>query len=468
MRWSKIKSAFWSLSPAVFLTTMILLGGSSQPDQTAHLLLQGLGALLATVSLIPASRHHWSGAMGAFLVLVMALMLWTAIQLIPLPPETWSQLSGRQLISEGWSILGIEGLTPFSLSFAPDQTRSALLGFGPPLALFILLTAAGWRRGVEPLAWVIPALGAGSATLGLMQVFGVLNGELYVHEITNRGLPTGIFANVNHQATFCLMCLPFAAARAGRLRQDWIGDDRQVGLAILISALFLLNLTGVLAAGSVAGYMLLLPVLVLSVFLVRGTRPSGRKRGWLVYAIMGISILGSAIMVATSPILEGLGVTSFGDEGDLSRQGIWRVTGNILQEHALLGTGLGTFTEVFRLYETGDGLTTNFVNNAHNDYLQISVEWGVPGLLIVAAALLLFCRLFIRTWLRRQDQGYRLRRAASVSLLALILHSMVDYPSRTPGIAGLAMACLVILILPRHRESSRDVAPEGRPGHVTL
>jgi O-antigen ligase len=183
---------------------------------------------------------------------------------------------------------------------------------------------------------------------------------------------------------------------------------------------------------------------------------------------MGISILGSAIMVATSPILEGLGVTSFGDEGDLSRQGIWRVTGNILQEHALLGTGLGTFTEVFRLYETGDGLTTNFVNNAHNDYLQISVEWGVPGLLIVAAALLLFCRLFIRTWLRRQDQGYRLRRAASVSLLTLILHSMVDYPSRTPGIAGLAMACLVILILPRHRESSRDVAPEGRPGHVTL
>ena len=149
MRWSKIKSAFWSLSPAVFLTTMILLGGSSQPDQTAHLLLQGLGALLATVSLIPASRHHWSGAMGAFLVLVMALMLWTAIQLIPLPPETWSQLSGRQLISEGWSILGIEGLTPFSLSFAPDQTRSALLGFGPPLALFILLTAAGWRRGVD-------------------------------------------------------------------------------------------------------------------------------------------------------------------------------------------------------------------------------------------------------------------------------------------------------------------------------
>lgn len=468
MRRTVIRTGLKIAAPSAFLIGLVLFGGSSQPAQTSHLFLQAAAAILALVALLPASQRHWSGSMKTYLVLCLGLMMWTGLQLVPLPPSVWSGLPGRTLVQQGWALLGIQGLSPFPISFAPDQTRAALMGFGPPVALFLLFTAAGWRRGVEPLAWVIPVLGASSATLGLLQVLGVLNGDLYVHEITNRGLPTGMFANVNHQATFCLMSLPFTAALGGRLRQDWIGDDRQVGLAVLISGLFILNLTGILAAGSVAGYMLLLPVLVLSVFLVRGTRPGGEGKGKLVYAAIALSVVGSAAMIAASPILEGLGVTSWGDEGDLSRQGIWRIGGAILADHATLGTGLGTFTEMFRVYESADELTTSFVNQAHNEYLQIVIEWGLPGVLIVAAALMVFARQFIRTWQRRQDQGYRIRRAASISLLAVILHSMVDYPLRTPAISGLAIACLIILILPRHSEPKAASSQQTRPGHVTL
>lgn len=90
------------------------------------------------------------------------------------------------------------------------------------------------------MAWTIPLLGAASALLGLAQVFTGDQSPLYLYDFTSRGLPAGFFSNFNHQASFLLMCLPFTAALAGRLRRDSEGKDRDTALAILVAACFLI------------------------------------------------------------------------------------------------------------------------------------------------------------------------------------------------------------------------------------
>ncbi|MEL6830252.1 MAG: O-antigen ligase family protein [Pseudomonadota bacterium] len=404
--------------------------------------------------------------MLAFPVLLLLLAAYALIQLIPLPVDVWSSLPERTAIVEGWALLGLSADRVFPISLSPSETRTALLGIVPPIAMFLVLCAVGWRRAIWPFFWLIPVLGAVSALLGIAQVVSGNGAQLSWHDVANHGSAIGVFANANHQASFCLMCLPFTAALAGRHRQDWNAGDDDVAIAIAIFGLFALNLVGVLAGGSVAGYLLLIPVGVFSAFLLFGIRTKEGQRPILLYATMAGSIAAAVVLVVSSPVLDGLGITSFGD-GDLTRRGIWSTSTEIATDQLATGAGLGTFTEAYRLYENDSNITTRFVNNAHNDYLQIAAELGVFGIALLGLGLSAFAILFFQSWTTRIDRDYRFRRAASVALLVPILHSLVDYPVRTPAIACLVAVCFAIMVLPRNR-IVEPKPTETRPGHVSI
>jgi O-antigen ligase len=319
------------------------------------------------------------------------------------------------------------------------------------------------------MAWTIALLGAASALLGLAQVFTGDQSPLYLYDFTSRGLPAGFFSNVNHQASFLLMCLPFTAALAGRLRRDWEGQDTDTALAILVAACFLLIVVGILGAGSVAGYILLLPVTLLSLFLLRGGRRSG-SGGVLGYVMIPAIILFAGVIIFSSPVLEGLGVTSF-DDSDLSRVGITRTSLEILPEHWRLGTGLGTFEQVYHLYEDPSSVNRTYVAHAHNDYIEWAIETGVPGMTLLALFLAWWAAQMVRVWTGRIEGSSGLRRAASIATLVIVLHSLVDYPLRTPAIATLGAVCLALMVVPRERprkkpEPAQDAEPSTRT--VTL
>ena len=116
----------------------------------------------------------------------------------------------------------------------------------------------------------------------------------------------------------------------------------------------------------------------------------------------------------------------------------------------LLGHGIGSFQyvypeaqgEFFRAHPgTALGMTTKRTDLAHDDYLQMLVEGGIVGLLLVALPTLL---LFLRGWrgARRLSPGSD--RAACVALLfplgAVAAQAFVDFPFH---IAPTAFAWLV-------------------------
>lgn len=116
----------------------------------------------------------------------------------------------------------------------------------------------------------------------------------------------------------------------------------------------------------------------------------------------------------------------FGDAPRDLRFDIWADAGRIAAAHLPFGTGAGSFSAVFASVETPDDLTAGFTNQAHNDWLEVVVEYGVLALL-PAALLVLLLR---KAWLHKGPYSALVLLAVAVLLAA----SLVDYPLRTPAL----------------------------------
>jgi O-antigen ligase len=461
MRLARIKCYSLQLTLPAFLGLSILFGGSSIAELNSRAWLSLASVIVLFVALPFAVRRDLNRATLAGSILFVAWLAWTLAQLIPLPAFVWQKLGDRSVVEHGMELLRMAPTTTMPVSLSPHKTWLSVTGIMPAVAAFVLIISLGWRYAVARLNWAIPIFGTVSALLGLGQILGGGSDQLYFYEVTNLGLPVGFFANVNHQACFLLMCLPFVAALIGRLRRDWASGDDDVARAMVLAAMTGLILVGVLATGSVAGYVIMLPVLFLSLLLVR--KPEASKRPHVASpAILIVSTLAAVLLVAFSPLLDGLGVTSFEASG-MSRLGIWEVSREIAGDHWSVGTGLGSFADVYQLYENPGTVTTIYANHAHNDYLEAFIEFGLPGTLVLVAAVALILTLFVRVWTKQSIENRRLKRAASTAVLVVLLHSFVDYPVRTPAIACLFAVCFAILVMDSGSQSRRRTKSTKRP-----
>ena len=105
-----------------------------------------------------------------------------------------------------------------------------------------------------------------------------------------------------------------------------------------------------------------------------------------------------------------------------------------------MGAGGGTFPFVYYRYEPVEMLGRAYVNHVHNDYLEMVFEYGVPGVLIAAFAIILLAKAAWSAW-RDGTEGEAMMasRAATVGLGVLLVGSAVDYPLRVPSLACVAV-----------------------------
>lgn len=104
-----------------------------------------------------------------------------------------------------------------------------------------------------------------------------------------------------------------------------------------------------------------------------------------------------------------------------------------------MGSGFGGFDPIFRLHEPFALLKPTYFNHAHNDFLEIVLDAGLPGLILLMLAIGWWMWGSIDAWRSRgEDAG--LRRTGSIMLLMVFAASVFDYPARTPII----MAVIVI------------------------
>ena len=132
----------------------------------------------------------------------------------------------------------------------------------------------------------------------------------------------------------------------------------------------------------------------------------------------------------------------FGQTTEDARAYIWEDAAYSAQRYFPVGSGMGTFDEVFQLDESLENMTLRRAGRAHNDYLEVAIEAGLPGILLVICWLALVAWL---SWQARQSRDRWIAWSGSAILLAVALQSITDYPLRNHSMLAVAAFAFVVL-----------------------
>ena len=428
-------------------------GGASRTDVLIQIVpqLAGLAALLVALALRPAVMVR----SNPVLILLLALAGLMLVQLLPLPPALWQALPGRGALAGADQLVGEGGIWR-PLSINPDRTLAALLGFFPPVAMALLWPQLG-RASRHLLILHIPVLACIGAVLGIIQLATGEASPFRFYDITNVQNAVGFFANRNHNALLLALALPLLVLWHAR-----DGEDSPYKSAARIFALIamLLCFSSVIVAGSRAGLFLAISGLVLASWLFRPAPEApkpvrtktrtrrGHRNRWVrkagAFAARHVLLVSAAVILVISVLalratsverLEARDVTL--DMRARIAEPVYALTAS----HFPVGAGFGTFDRAFRIGEPDALLHKQYVNHAHNDWIEVIMEGGLPMLLIIAAALVMFVRRAIHLWPTRARHPYPV--AAGLLAIMVVLASIVDYPLRTPAMALVFTLCLL-------------------------
>ena len=434
------------LTLVVLLAAAFLFGGSSRDDVATLVLLRPIGVIALAIGLVGLSRDHLARYPGLILgaAAMLALVL---IHLIPLPPSIWTALPGRALAAEAAQAGGIaQPWRPIAL--VPWRAVNAFFALLVPTAALVLAVQLNPERRSQ-LAPIVLALVAMSILLAIAQVASGYAGFLYFYPVSSRGVPTGLFSNRNHFAVLIGAMLPVVALVArgagGSSSRRFAALRLWIAVAVGVVGLLILLMTG-----SRAGLLLVvLSLVLLPLVLATDRRQSQQKRRisrrWLIGAL-ALTILAAvvalAVMFARSESIDRLLGTAGDDE---LRWHIWAPISQMIWQYFPVGSGIGSFVEVYQADEPTALLGYNYVNHAHDDVLEWLLETGLVGAIMLIVALLGWGRRVAQLLGRgmREQPGNGLARAGAIAMFVLGLASLGDYPLRAPAIACVFVICAV-------------------------
>lgn len=434
----------WAVAP-FYLLLCLLLGGSAQ-GMWGNAILQSIAIAFIAWALIDPPEQPLGPTVRTLLWLAGGALLLIVIHLIPLPAQLWTRLPGRELVADGFGLLGM-AIPAMPLTLDSSGTVVTALAMLPALGML-----AAMIRFPPPTAWLAAALIAGASAgvlLGILQVGSSdpANSPWYFYRRSNFGNAIGFFANSNHMASLLLAVIPFLAAIGAAAREAVTDRRKKSAVAVLIGGGMVMVILGLLLNKSLAGYGIGVPVLLASLALLLGPRS---RVGKLAMVATLVAVVGALLLVWSRPVV---GPSDLGVEASVStRQTIAAQSVDLVRQYGPVGSGLGTFDKVYRLAEDPASVDLYFVNHAHNDYLELAVELGLPGI----ALMLLFVTWWaLATWrMIRSPASDGYAQAGAIASAAILLHSLVDYPLRTAAISSLFALCLLLIV--RSRRSARS------------
>lgn len=103
----------------------------------------------------------------------------------------------------------------------------------------------------------------------------------------------------------------------------------------------------------------------------------------------------------------------------------WKDTWRLILDHPWTGVGLGNFKWVFPQYQSGELLMA--WNFAHNDYLQMAAEIGLPATIVLIGSFIYFFARAIKCYFFMNQDEWVLGMGALTGVLSLSLHGFSDY-----------------------------------------
>lgn len=443
---SMLNTSEWSpqlIALCLFLALLLVCGGSSRYDVPQLVLLRPVAACLVGFGLATVSSQDWRAYRPVFL-LFGAVVVLTASHLVPLPPAVWQALPGREVIAEIDEAAGLGDIWR-PLSMFPEGTWNALYSLCVPVAVLFLASQMKVDDHLRLLAWLLVVCFV-TGLVGVIQASGS-NFDLYG---SGESGVAGVFANRNHQAAMLACTFPLLAALAACAH--YITEQaRALRLIAAAGAVTLIPL--ILVTGSRMGFVVAILAFAYAGIVTAGRRadtlPSPRK---VLLQIVAAALVAGGALFATIYAARDVAISRMGDEdGDL-RWAFWEATVDFLPSYMPWGSGIGSFVPIFQIHEPGDMLMPQYVNQAHNDWLDIVLTAGLPGVLIAIVALFMLARATGAALVARGPVG-TLKQTGVGILFVVAFASLSDYPVRTPIISALVAIAAVWAFAPQaHRK----------------
>jgi O-antigen ligase len=361
-----------------------------------------LGPALLAAVIYQGGLAFW---LGATLVLLSAWVLARLVQtrrlVVPLDVTTFS-------------LLGFWIWVAATTAWSPAPMMSLYTS----LALLTLpLAYLGWLAAIVPAPGRMRIVYALAIVIGLCLVFLSFNeARLGV------SYPRSLFINKNTHAGFLNLVLLLTAGL-------FLNAERRRAAALLGGALLAISLSAALPAsrGALAGLIVGLALLA----LVAWTAGSRKRLVATLALVAGGYLLGGSYTDLTGRVA----TVADAQAGAAGRWYVWEGALRTLEAAPWYGNGVGTFWLVYPPFQ--HPLDPSLGLNPHNDYLELLIDTGIPGLglfLLLAGSVLWLGRGLLLS--RGLPQTTRIETAALLGALgALAVHSVFSHNLYHPSFA---------------------------------
>ncbi len=358
------------------------------------------------------------------------------------------------------------------LSLNPGGSYSFAIRILALAAIFLAVTSL-----VDPgkvllrLSIASAVVGSAFALFGIAQYFSVNKNQLYWFFETN-GNGFAAFRNRNHYPFFANMTLGLSIgllldrfSRSKRSLASWLVNDIW---SLWIAAAIVFIGASIFLCASRGGFVGM--VVALTIGMLPQLNPEHRLK-----ALAG----STGLVVCTALLLSWLGfdlfnsrLSTLADSTEMreeSRWHLWTAAWDGIRQFPIVGAGGDTFRYWETIFHQNEAWNSAIHQGtrADNEYLDVFLEFGILGFvsLVVMAAVVLR-----RGYLLSRHSG--LATGAFIAMLAVIVHSGLDFGLRVPACAVLAtMIAALICNLPgwsRHEAGGQRSASSTKPASVTV
>jgi putative inorganic carbon (hco3(-)) transporter len=385
----------------------------------------------------------WAGSRGlgnaSLFYPLIALVLFAALQSLPL----WRMDSAGNKV---WYSIS---------SDAFESWRFALKTAALALAGILLIRYTTNRQRLSTLVHAIIGVGVACALFGIMRQ-AMQHSPGFLLPLLKPGLGFAQFINKNHFAYLMEMGIGLAAGVA------IVRSGSRERILIYLAAL-LLMLVALILCNSRGGRLALVAQVVFApvIFLNVTSAANQTRRSWArslaikatVIVSLLLVIIGGAVLIGGDQLATGADTAAIelsgADTSELHegarRRDIWRASLKMFKAHPLLGAGFGGYWAEVPVFHEASGILTP--QQAHNDYLEVLASGGIIG----AALMGWFAVAVINQTRKRLITTDGIQRAAvwgaSIGLVGVAVHSVVDFGLHTTINAFVFVALLAIVSL---------------------
>ncbi|MCX4187789.1 O-antigen ligase family protein [Methylophaga sp. OBS4] len=335
----------------------------------------------------------------------------------------------------------------------PNQWLMRMLYiWGGALFLFALFQYPLKQARIDRVLFIVVIAGLLHAAVGIAQIFFLTDMPGWL-PVNSSGIPTGLFQQINNQASFQVTVLLIAFWLITRPAVRYGHCSRFIVLAIAIAcSAFVISYSG--SRVGALGFILAAPL-----FLVSRWRFI-RQDYWLWLTVLCIMLLAA---ISANSFENQRGLASVAEKtaainagySSTARLGIYSITLELIKEEPVFGHGIGSFVRVWQhkkpvfYAEYPDAtLPKERVSHPHNE----TIFWLVEGGILAGLGLLL---VFIGVLKNLKSLPHSRRYAYAALLIPIALHTQVELPFYISAVHWFLFLLLLFVVMQPGRQRFR-------------